>query len=327
MYRHCSASPCRGTCLRFSAAGAARSRSPLSPRHPPSLCSVGSRSRVSSSFHPHALRHLTTRSARVRSRSQPLFSIVPGLSSEHFSQPLGGCRCALLSRCLSCTDRRTERQARLAFSRSAGLAHRLSQQSADHVSLPACPARHCSAPWFFCARAFCRTESFCRLSSQRSSRFSPRHLSPRCYDRSRFRALSSFHSHALRHLPPLCFGRSRSQPSASTQAICHRDLSSSPLGGCRCALCRRNNCSVLLPPLGGSYPAQPAADPGLLLVGAGNNSTPRCPPQNPALCTDRRPERHARLAAGCVCLTLLQHSNILNRLLVPLFHFSPPAPC
>ena len=36
--------------------------------------------------------------------------------------------------------------------------------------------------------------------------------------------------------------------------------------------------SVLLPPLGGSYPAQPAADPGLLLVGAGNNSTPRCPP-------------------------------------------------
>ena len=160
--------------------------------------------------------------------------------------------------------------------RSAGLAHRLSQQSADHVSLPACPARHCSAPWFFCARAFCRTESFCRPSSQRSSLFSPRHLSPRCYDRSRFRALSSFHSHALRHLPPLCFGRSRSQPSASTQAICHRDLSSSPLGGCRCALCRRNNCSVLLPPLGGSYPAQPAADPGLLLVGAGNNSTPRC---------------------------------------------------
>ena len=136
MYRHCSASPCRGTCLRFSAAGAARSRSPLSPRH------------------------LTTPFGRVRSR---------------------------------------------------------------------------------------------------------------------FRALSSFHSHALRHLPPLCFGRSRSQPSASTQAICHRDLSSSPLGGCRCALCRRNNCSVLLPPLGGSYPAQPAADPGLLFVGAGNNSTPRCP--------------------------------------------------
>ena len=186
MYRHCSASPRCGTCLRYPAAGAARSRSPLSPRHPPSLCSVGSRSRVPSSFHPHALRHLTTRSARVRSRSQPLFSIVPGLSSEPSSQPLGGCRCAL---------------------------------------------------------------------------------------------------------------------------------------------CRRNNCSVLLPPLGGSYPAQPAADPGLLLVGAGNNSTPRCPPQNPALCTDRRPERHARLAAGCVCLTLLQHSNILNRLLLPFFHFSPPAPC
>ena len=136
MYRHCSASPRCGTCLRYPAAGAARSRSPLSPRHPPSLCSVG----------------------------------------------------------------------------------------------------------------------------------------------SRFRALSSFHSHALRHLPPLCFGRSRSQPSASTQAICHRDLSSSPLGGCRCALCRQSNRSVLLPPLGGSYPAQPAADPGLLLVGAGNNSTPRCPP-------------------------------------------------
>ena len=162
MYRHCSASPRCGTCLRYPAAGAARSRSPLSPRHPPSLCSVGSRSRVPSSFHPHALRHLTTRSARVRSRSQPLFSIVPGLSSEPSSQPLGGCRCALLSRCLSCADRRTERQARLAFSRSAGLAHRLSQLPADHVSLHACPARHCSAPWFFCARAFCRTESFCR---------------------------------------------------------------------------------------------------------------------------------------------------------------------
>ena len=135
MRRHRSVSPRCGTCLRFPAAGAARSRSPLSPRHPPSLCSVGSRSRVPSSFHPHALRHLTTRSARVRSRSQPLFSIVPGLSSEPSSQPLGGCRCAL---------------------------------------------------------------------------------------------------------------------------------------------CRRNNCSVLLPPLGGSYPAQPAADPDLLLVGAGNNSTPRC---------------------------------------------------
>ena len=107
-----------------------------------------------SSFHPHALRHLTTRSARVRSRSQPLFSIVPGLSSEPSPEPLGGCRCALLSRCLSCTDRRTERQARLAFSRSAGLAHRLSQQSADHVSLPACPARHCSAPWSLCAQVF-----------------------------------------------------------------------------------------------------------------------------------------------------------------------------
>ena len=35
----------------------------------------------------------------------------------------------------------------------------------------------------------------------------------------------------------------------------------------------------------------------------------------------------ARLAAGGVCLTLLQHSNILNRLLLPFFHFSPPAPC
>ena len=319
MHRNRSASPRRGTCLRFSAAGAARNRSPLSPRHLPPRCYDRSRSRVRLSFHLPPLRHLTTRSARVRSRSQLLLYNVPGLSSEPSPEPLGGCRCALCrgnirsvlflrsaaltlrslllipASCLSaqgitarlaaflhtpalCADRGTERQARLAFSRSAGLAHRLSQQSADHVSLHACPARHCSAPWFFCARAFCRTESFCRLSSQRSSRFSPRHLSPRCYDRSRFRALSSFHSHALRHLPPLCFGRSRSQPSASTQAICHRDLSSSPLGGCRCALCRRNNCSVLLPPLGGSYPAQPAADPGLLLVGAGNNSTPRCPP-------------------------------------------------
>ena len=110
------------------------------------------------------------------------------------------------------------------------------------------------------------------------SPLSPRHPPSLCSVGSRFRALSSFHSHALRHLPPLCCGRSRSQPSASTQAICHRDLSSSPLGGCRCALCRQSNRSVLLPPLGGSYPAQPAADPGLLLVGAGNNSTPRCPP-------------------------------------------------
>ena len=47
----------------------------------------------------------------------------------------------------------------------------------------------------------------------------------------------------------------------------------------------------------------------------------------PTLCADRRTERQARLAAGCVCLTLLQHSNILNRLLLPFFHFSPPAPC
>ena len=280
MYRHCSASPRCGTCLRYPAAGAARSRLPLSPRHLTTpFGRVRSRSRVPSSFHLHALRHLTTRSARVRSRSQPLFSIVPGLSSEPSSQPLGGCRCALLSRCLSCADRRTERQARLAFSRSAGLAHRLSQQSADHVSLHACPARHCSAPWSLCAQAFCRTESIFRPASLLDRRFSPRHLTtPFGRVRSRFRALSSFHSHALRHLPPLCFGRSRSQPSASTQAICHRDLSSSPLGGCRCALCRRNNCSVLLPPLGGSYPAQPAADPGLLLVGAGNNSMPHCLP-------------------------------------------------
>ena len=138
MRRHRSVSPRCGTCLRFPAAGAARSRSPLSPRHLTTpFGRVRSRSRVPSSFHPHALRLLTTRSARVRSRSQPLFSIVPGLSSEPSSQPLGGCRSAL---------------------------------------------------------------------------------------------------------------------------------------------CRRNNCSVLLPPLGGSYPAQPAADPGLLLVGAGNNSTPRCLP-------------------------------------------------
>ena len=126
---------------------------------PLSLCAQTPSERKPSSAR---YRSLITRSARVRSRSQPLFSIVPGLSSEPSSQPLGGCRCALLSRCLSCADRRTERQARLAFSRSAGLAHRLSQQSADHVSLPACPARHCSAPWSLCARAFCRIESFCR---------------------------------------------------------------------------------------------------------------------------------------------------------------------
>ena len=174
MRRHRSVSPRCGTCLRFPAAGAARSRSPLSPRHPPSLCSVRSRSRVPSSFHPHALRHLTTRSARVRSRSQPLFSIVPGLSSEPSSQPLGGCRCAL---------------------------------------------------------------------------------------------------------------------------------------------CRRNNCSVLLPPLGGSYPAQPAADPGLLLVGAGNNSTPRClPSYSHSLC------RSAHRTPGTPrCRRRLPISAPLTQLSAPIF--------
>ena len=101
-----------------------------------------------SSFHPHALRHLTTRSARVRSRSQPIFSLVPGLSSEPSSQPLGGCRCALMSRCLSCADRRTERHARLAFSRSAGLAHRLSAKrkasaARDHSAAAASPRGTC----------------------------------------------------------------------------------------------------------------------------------------------------------------------------------------
>ena len=137
MYRHCSASPCCGTCLRFSAAGAARSRSPLFPRHLSPRCYDRSRSRARLSFHIPPPRHPTPRFARVRSRSQLLLYNVPGLSSE---------------------------------------------------------------------------------------------------------------------------------PSPE------------PLGGCRCALCRQSNRSVLLPPLGGSYPAQPAADPGLLLVGAGNNSTPRCPP-------------------------------------------------
>ena len=114
------------------------------------------------SFHLPPLRHLTTRSARVRSRSQLLLYNVPGLSSEPSPEPLGGCRCALCrgnirsvlflrsaaltlrsllliqASCLSaqgitarlaaflhisalCADRRTERQARLAFSRSAGL--------------------------------------------------------------------------------------------------------------------------------------------------------------------------------------------------------------
>ena len=57
--------------------------------------------------------------------------------------------------------------------------------------------------------------------------------------------LSSFHLPPLRHLPPLCCDRCRSQPSASTQAICYRNPPSAPLGGCRCALFRRNNRSVL----------------------------------------------------------------------------------
>ena len=177
MRHHRSASPRRGTCLRFSAAGAARNRSPLSPRHLSPQCYDRSRSRVRLSFHLPPLRHLTTRSARVRSRSQLLLYIVPGLSSESSPETLGGCRCALYKRnnrsalflrsaaltlrslllipasCLSaqgitarlaaflhtpalCADRRTERQARLAFSRSAGL-------------VTACrrPLRHCSAPF------------------------------------------------------------------------------------------------------------------------------------------------------------------------------------
>ena len=47
----------------------------------------------------------------------------------------------------------------------------------------------------------------------------------------------------------------------------------------RLPLCAVPQITFRAPPtLGGSYPAQPAADPGLLLVGAGNNSTPRCPP-------------------------------------------------
>ena len=162
MRHHRSASPRRGTCLRFSAAGAARSRSPLSPRHLSPRCYDRSRSRVRLSFHLPPLRHLTTRSARVRSRSQLLLFNVPGLSSESSPETLGGCRCALCrgnirsvlflrsaaltlrslllipASCLSaqgitarlaaflhtpalCADRRTERQARLAFSRSAGL--------------------------------------------------------------------------------------------------------------------------------------------------------------------------------------------------------------
>ncbi len=190
-----------------------------------------------SSFHPHALRHLTTRSARVRSRSQPLFSIVPGLSSEPSPEPLGGCRCALLSLCLSLANRRTERHARLAFSRSAGLAHRLSQLPADHVSLHACPARHCSAPWSLCAQVFLQNGKLLPpVITAQQPLLSAAPASVSC-GRSRSRVPSSFRLTPLRHLPPLCFGRSRSQPSASIRAICHRDLSSSPLGGCRCALC------------------------------------------------------------------------------------------
>ena len=67
--------------------------------------------------------------------------------------------------------------------------------------------------------------------------------------------------------------------------------------------------------------------PAFCLSAQGITARLAAPPQNPALCTDRRTERQARLAAGGVCLTLLQHSNILNRLLLPFFHFSPPAPC
>ena len=88
-----------------------------------------------------------------------------------------------------------------------------------------------------------------------------------------------------------------------------------PLGGCRCALCRRNNCSVLLPPLGGSYPAQPAADPGLLLVGAGNNSTPRClPSYSHSLC------RSAHRTPGTPrCRRRLPISAPLTQLSAPIF--------
>ena len=161
MHRNHSASPRRGTCLRFSAAGAARNRSPLSPRHLSPQCYDRSRSRVRLSFHLPPLRHLPPLCCG-RSRSQLLLYIVPVLPSELSHEPLGGCRCALCrgnirsvlflrsaaltlrsllliqASCLSaqgitarlaaflhtpalCADRRTERQARLAFSRSAGL--------------------------------------------------------------------------------------------------------------------------------------------------------------------------------------------------------------
>ena len=296
MYRHCSASPRCGTCLRFSAAGAARSRSPLSPRHPPSLCSVGSRSRVPSSFHPHALRHLTTRSARVRSRSQPLFSIVPGLSSEHFSQPLGGCRCALPACCLNCADRRTERQARLAFSRSAGLAHRLSQQSADHVSLHACPARHCSAPWSLCAQAFCRTESFCRPSSQRSSLFSPRHLPP--FPAAGAAPVRHHRSISLRCGTCLRFalaGAARSRLPLSGQSVIGTfPHPRSAAAAVRCAGKATVPCSFL----------RSAAltlrsillIPTSCLSAQGITARLAAYPRSLAVCADRRTERHARLA-------------------------------
>lgn len=162
MRHHRSASHRCGTCLRFSAAGAARSRSPLSPRHLSPRCYDRSRSRARLSFHIPPPRHPTSRFARVRSRSRLLLYIVPVQSSEPSPEPLGGCRCALCrgnnrsvlflrsaaltlrsllliqASCLSaqgitarlaaflhtpalCADRRTERQARLAFSRSAGL--------------------------------------------------------------------------------------------------------------------------------------------------------------------------------------------------------------
>ena len=118
--------------------------------------------------------------------------------------------------------------------------------------------------------------------------------------------LSSFHLPPLRHQPPLCCDRCRSQPSASTQAICYRNPPSAPLGGCRCALFRRNNRSVL-------FQRSAALTLRSLL-------------QIPAFCLSAQGIT-ARLAAGCFFQSLPHKPNFQPRFLLPFFHFSPPAPC
>ena len=277
MYRHCSASPCCGTCLRFSAAGAARSRSPLSPRHPPSLCSVRSRSRVPSSFHPHALRHLTTRSARVRSRSQPLFSIVPGLSSEPSSQPLGGCRCALMSRCLSCADRRTERQARLAFSRSAGLAHRLSAEQ------KASTARHRSAA-ASSPRGTCLRDATTGAASVRCHRSIPTH----CGTCLRFALAGAARSPLL--LSKQSVIGTFPHPRSAAAAVRCAGKATVPCSFLRsAALTLRSLLQI----------------PAFCLSAQGITARLAAFLHTPTLCADRRTERQARLAAGGVFQSLL----------------------